>query len=133
MAKGFQKDRERKAALSALGHPLSRRARSRCELCETSGRPLTPVEVEPLPDAPEVDRALMLCDRCRDAARGGRLGEPGEWRFLEGVVWSELPAVQVTAVRLLRRLSGEGVDWTRDTLDGLYLEEDVTIWIDAAT
>ena len=41
MAKGLLKHQERKSALSLLGKDLARRARSKCELCEASGVPLT--------------------------------------------------------------------------------------------
>jgi hypothetical protein len=33
--------------------------------------------------------------------------------------------VQVTAVRLARRLSDDGVEWAIDLLSGLYLDPDI--------
>lgn len=44
-------------------------------------------------------------------------------------MWSEDLAVQVTAYRLLRQLSGQA--WAQEALDMLYLEEDVKVWAEA--
>jgi len=41
-------------------------------------------------------------------------------------MWSQIPAVQVIAWRILNRLSAKG--WTQDLLDMLYLEEDILNW-----
>ena len=133
MAKGYESNKARKAALSALGRALARRAGSHCELCDAAGVSLHPWEVPPAPaDDPDLDRTLMLCQRCGDGASGGRLGDNGDWHFLEGQAWNTLPPVQVTAVRLLRRLASEDVGWAQDTLDGLFLDDEITAWIDAA-
>lgn len=131
MAKGYDRNQERLQAIRALGRRLARRARSKCELCERPGLPLHVREVPPLPDEPEEGRALMVCEGCGEAMGGGRLTPPDSFRSLEGVVWSELPAVQVTAVRLLRRLAEQGADWASEVLDGLYLDPEVQAWADA--
>ena len=44
-------------------------------------------------------------------------------------MWSEVPAVQVTAYRLLSRLSEHA--WAQDALDMLYLDEPTKAWADA--
>lgn len=129
MAKGLQKHQERQEALGRLGRGLARRARSRCELCEASGVRLDPLEVPPLGEEPELERTIMCCQRCAQGVEGGS-ADAGQWRFLEGVVWSEVPAVQVCAVRMLRRFSGEGASWAQDVLDGLYLEAEIQAWVD---
>jgi protein PhnA len=129
MARGHEQHKQRQEAIAALGRPLSRRARSRCELCEASGTRLTPFEVAPIPEEPDPDRALMLCDRCLAGALGGRL-DANEWRFLETSAWSELPPVQVQAVRLTRRLLDElRADWAHDLLEMLYLPPEVEDWL----
>ena len=132
MAKGFQANEDHKAALAALGRSLARRARSRCELCETGGQALAPWEVPPAPPDPDEDRCLFVCERCRRVLDGASL-DPNEWRFLEGVVWSELPPVQVTAVRLLRRLAADGVDWAADAVDGVVIDEEIAAWVEQAS
>jgi protein PhnA len=129
MARGREQYKQRQEAIAALGRPLSRRARSRCELCDASGTRLTPFEVHPIPEDPDPDRALMLCDRCLSGVTGGGL-EPNEWRFLETSAWSELPPVQVVAVRAVRRLSEEhATDWASDLLGMLYLPPEVEEWL----
>jgi len=45
-------------------------------------------------------------------------------------MWSEVSAVQVCAVRLLRRLRDGGAGWAGDALDGLYLDPVVEAWVD---
>jgi len=47
-------------------------------------------------------------------------------------MWSDVPAVQVVAVRLLRKLSEEGATWAREAMDGLYLEDSVRAWAQEA-
>lgn len=44
-------------------------------------------------------------------------------------MWSQIPAVQVMAWRLLTHLTSEG--WPQDLLDMLYLEEDTLTWAKA--
>ncbi len=132
MAKGYDKHQERLEAINALGRGLARRARSTCELCEESGIPLHVREVPPLPEEPEQDSAVMVCEPCGDAIGGGRMDNPDTFRGLEGVVWSEVPAIQVAAVRLLRRLGEQGADWASEVLDGLYIDPEVQEWADAS-
>ncbi len=131
MSRGREKHQERERARQALGRDLSRRARSKCELCETAGEKLQPWEVTPLPETPDPDHAVLICSRCTEACEGGRL-EANTWRFLETTMWSEVPAVQVVAVRLLHRLSEEGATWAREAMDGLYLEDSVRAWAQEA-
>lgn len=45
MTKGYEKNRERIAALNSLGKNLARRSGSKCELCFASKVPLYTVEV----------------------------------------------------------------------------------------
>ena len=129
MASGHEQFKQRQAAVAALGRPLSRRARSRCELCEASGTRLVPFEVAPIPEDPDPDHAVMLCVRCITGATGGKLAV-NEWRFLETAAWSDLAPIQVVAVRLTRRLAAEHrCDWADDLLGMLYLPPDVEEWL----
>lgn len=128
MARGLDKHRARLDAVQQLGRSLARRARSTCELCGERGVRLDPVEVEPLPDEPDLEHAVMICERCQGGLSGGAL-DAVSWRFLETAVWAELPVVQVVAVRLLDRLVEDGVPWAAQTRDTLYLEPDVEAWI----
>jgi len=116
-------------AVAVLGRSLTRRAGSRCELCTAGGVPLAPWEVPPVPAEPEPDRALLLCGSCLEGVEGGDL-DPQTWHFLEAAAWSEVPAVQVTVVRLLRRLAAGGAAWATDLLDGLWLGPEVVDWLE---
>lgn len=126
MARGRDRHEAHKQAVAALGRPLSRRAKSTCELCTESGS-LQVVEVAGGPDEPDPEWALMLCERCRDLDRQ----DPGSLRFLEGTMWSETVPAQVLAVRALRKLAADDVVWARDALDGLWLDESVQERVDA--
>ena len=51
------------------------------------------------------------------------------WRCLENSMWSQIPAVQVLAIRLLRR---HPAPWARETLESVYLDPEVAAWADEA-
>jgi len=125
MSRGRQQHDARRAAVSALGRQLSRRARNKCELCEAHTS-LQVIEVEPVFEDPDVDRAVMVCDRCVGLIQVGKRGiqDPGTLRFLEGTVWAEVLPAQLAAVRATRLLAADGVDWATELLDGLYLDDD---------
>lgn len=132
MAKGREKFEERQAALALLGKDLARRARSRCELCETSGVPLRAYEVPPAPPEPAMDRCALVCHNCEDALTNPRLPlADAEWRCLGNTLWSDVPAVQVAVVRLLRRLAPRA-DWARELLEDALLDEGTLAWADQA-
>ena len=50
-------------------------------------------------------------------------------RCLNDSMWSQIPAVQVIAWRILTRLSAEG--WPQDLLDMLYLDDELLAWAKA--
>ena len=82
MAKGYDKHYGRLAEVNALGRKLARRSGSACEICTTGGVPLKGLEVPPLPDEPEIERCVFICDICREGIVDGRLGDLKRWRFL---------------------------------------------------
>jgi len=51
------------------------------------------------------------------------------WRCLNESMWSQVPAVQVVAWRMLTRLSTEG--WAQGLRDMLYLDEKTQVWAQA--
>ena len=106
MAKGREEHEARVAALNMLGKDLARRAKSKCELCERGGEKLQIFEVPPVPRDPDFGRSLLLCAECADQAG------------------SENPMVQVMAIRLLKRLA-KTQDWARESLDELFLDEEI--------
>lgn len=129
MAKGYEEHQNRLRALSSFGKALARRSRSSCELCEASGVKLVVFEVAPIPEEPEYERCIFICQTCQKQIEKPKKMDPHHWRSLYGTVWSEVPAVQVMAVRLLRRLAPSEV-WAEELLEQLYLEEEVQEWIE---
>ena len=125
MAKGYDKNAARRQEAAALGRQLSRRARSKCELCGSDGS-LQVVEIRPLLEEPAPERAALLCARCQGLSKDGpaRCGS-GKLQFLREAVWSEILPAQLLAVRLVRELSRQGEPWARETEEGLYLDPTV--------
>lgn len=105
-----------------LGKELTRRSRGRCELCDRR-EGVRAYELWPFPEAPELDRALMACERCR-AWLETQVIDPVEAHFLHTAIWSELPAVRLAAARML--LANDGIDdpWLRDALDAADVDPD---------
>lgn len=132
MAKGFEQHKARQSALTQLGRSLARRSRSTCELCGESGVPLSAFEVAPIPEEPDVDRCVFACEPCTTEVARDEIADPRRWRFLENTVWSEVPAVQVVAVRMLRKLARLRESWAHDVLEGLYLDPEIEQWVDDA-
>jgi protein PhnA len=129
MAKGKEKHWERLDKIAFLGKDLVRRAKSKCELCEGREGRLTTYEVLPLLETPSLERLLLLCANCLNDIEKNRFDQ-NRWHFLENVAWSELPAVQVTAIRICRNLNSQGVDWAKNLLETVYLAPEVEEWLD---
>ncbi len=92
-----------------------------CPLC-SSGDDLITLPVAGGPDGASVE----ICATCAEQIEGTPV--PNHWRGLAGAIWDENPAIQVTAVRMLKRLSSE--TWAQDLLDQVYLDEDTQAWAD---
>ena len=99
---------------------LLQRSDSKCELC-SSDQDLMIFEVPP-ESSGELDSCALLCGVCRRQIEGSDAVEVNHWRCLNDSMWSQVPAVQVLAWRMLTQLSAEG--WPQDLLDMLYLDED---------
>ena len=127
MAKGLEKHQERMARLNAFGKDLTRRSGARCELCSASGVPLRVYEVPPVLTEPDIDHCLYLCDTCRDQLTRARRLDANHWRCACESVWSEVPAAQVVAARVLDQLSRNEL-WAREALEDVMLDEEVEAW-----
>jgi protein PhnA len=68
----------------------------------------------------------MVCAVCSEQIQDASKMEANHWRCLNDSMWSEVPAVQVMAWRILNRLNAES--WSRDLLEMLYLEESTLAW-----
>jgi protein PhnA len=107
---------------------LQARSESKCELC-TATDSLTVYEIPP--NAKDnADECILICGTCREQIEDPQKVDVNHWRCLNDSMWSQIPAVQVMAWRMLTRLSQEG--WPQDLLDMLYLEEDTLTWAQAS-
>lgn len=100
------------------------RGTNACELCQdTHG--LTGYEVSP--SAPNnADQDILLCQKCIAQIDKKEALDKEHWKCLGTSMWSEVPAVQVVAWRMLNRLRSES--WATDNLDMLYLDDDTLAW-----
>ena len=131
MAKGYELHQTRMMALQAMGKDLARRAKSKCELTGASGVPLRPYEVPPVADEPDIERTLLISEACHEVLEHPKRLKGREWQCLAEVVWSEMPAVQVVAWRMLNELA-KREDWAREVVDELFLDEEVEAWARSA-
>lgn len=106
---------------------LEARSGSNCELCGST-KDLKPFEIKPSRNGGADDHAV-LCETCTEQIENPEKVDINHWRCLNDSMWSQEPAVQVLAWRMLTRLRDEG--WPRDLLDMLYLEDDVLAWAKA--
>lgn len=127
MAKGRELHDQRMGALNALGKDLARRAKSRCELTGASGVPLRAYEVPPVSSEPDIGRTILVSDDALAAIKRPQSMKAHDWRCLAEIIWCDIPAVQVTAWRLLNHLATRE-SWARDALDGVFLDPETEEW-----
>lgn len=106
---------------------LKTRSESKCELCSATEN-LDVYLVPPDSDGSE-DQSILVCKVCRDQIEQPDTVDANHWRCLNESMWSQIPAVQVMAWRMLTRLSAEG--WPQELLDMLYLEDETLKWAQA--
>lgn len=105
---------------------LQARSSSICELCSSSKQ----LEVfAVLPSDETADQSVLICNSCADQINNPQSVDINHWRCLNDSMWSQVPAVQVMAWRMLTRLSAEG--WPQELLDMLYLDEETLAWAQA--
>ena len=103
---------------------LQTRSESKCELC-SSNENLSIYEVPPSSKG-NVDDCILICSTCQTQIENPDQVDTNHWRCLNDSMWSQVPAVQVMAWRMLTRLKAEG--WPQDLLDMLYLEDELLNW-----
>ncbi|MEQ8902717.1 MAG: alkylphosphonate utilization protein [Roseovarius sp.] len=94
-----------------------------CALCSADA-PLTDTPVTGGPDG----ASAALCGTCTDQITGQSPLDPDHWRCLAAAMWSEDPATQVLAARMLTRLSEH--DWARDLSAQLWLDDETRTWVE---
>ncbi len=103
---------------------LHARSESKCELCGATDN-LSVYEIPPASDG-SADQSVLLCGTCLEQIEDPDKIDANHWRCLNDSMWSQVPAVQVMAWRMLTRLSAEG--WPQELLDMLYLDDDTLAW-----
>lgn len=127
MGKGYETHQARVMALQGIGKDLARRAKSKCELTGASGVSLRAYEVPPVADEPDIERTLLISEACHEVLEHPKHLKGREWQCLAEVVWSEMPAIQVVAWRMLNRLA-QTEDWAREVIEEVFLDEEVEAW-----
>lgn len=127
MGKGYDIHQSRIAALQSIGKNLARRAKSKCELTGAAGVKLLPYEVPPVSAEPDLERTLLVSEACHEVLDNPKLLAGRQWNCLAEVVWSEMPAVQVLAWRMLSRLA-QREDWAREVIEEVFLDPEVEAW-----
>lgn len=106
---------------------LKTRSGSKCELC-TANEALKAYVVPSTLNA-RADEAVLICETCLNQIENSDKVDIHHWHCLNDSMWSQIPAVQVMAWRMLTRLSSEG--WAQDLLDMLYLDDETLNWAKA--
>lgn len=103
----------------SLEADLKTRAENKCELCNAT-QELAPLQVE----GGESDASghILACVNCASQISGDIDLDRNHWRCLNESAWSQTPAVQVCAWRMLNRLSSEA--WAQDLTAMIYLEDE---------
>jgi len=104
---------------------LLARSESKCELCAATEN----LSVYEVPSSPVTgaDASVLLCANCSAQVAGADDAlDVNHWRCLSDSMWTQIPAVQVMAYRMLNRLRAES--WAQDALEMIYLEDDTKAW-----
>ncbi len=106
---------------------LAARSENKCELCASQDG-LKVYEVPPQ-NGLSADSSILLCAKCLAQVEKKEELDSKHWKCLTESMWSEVPAVQVTAWRMLNRLRNES--WATENLDMLYLTDENLAWAKA--
>lgn len=105
---------------------LIQRSGNKCELCHASEN----LKVYEVPPATGImEDAVFVCSKCLVQIEKKEELDANHWQCLTTSMWSEIPAVQVMAWRMLNRLRNES--WAAENIDMLYLEDERLAWAKA--
>ena len=106
---------------------LAARSGNQCELCKST------IEIKLFEVPPQnglsADTSIMICPKCLTQIEKKEELDNKHWACLTESMWSEVPAVQVTAWRMLNRLRNES--WAMDNLEMMYLSDENLAWAKA--
>ncbi|MBP3942938.1 PhnA domain-containing protein [Sphingobacteriaceae bacterium WQ 2009] len=103
---------------------LKSRAEESCELCHSTDE--LRVYGVPPEESTAPENNILVCTKCDAQLQKKEQLDAAHWKILSETMWSEIPAVQVVAWRMLNRLQHES--WAADNLDILYLSEEDLAW-----
>lgn len=103
---------------------LKERSGGVCELC-SAANDLKAYTVEP-GNSTKIEENVVVCSTCESQITKSADMDANHWRCLNESMWSEVPAVQVVAWRMLNRLKSEV--WAQDLLDMMYLDDELMTW-----
>ncbi len=106
---------------------IIQRAEGKCELCSSVNQ-LSQFVVPPKKES-SLANSAYLCATCQAQIENPEQLDANHWRCLNDSMWSQVPAIQVLAWRLLKQLHAES--WTQPLLDMLYLEDEVLAWAES--
>jgi protein PhnA len=112
----------------SLNIQLADRANNHCELCNATEN-LIAYPVPPRA-SDEIDNQIVTCVKCNQQLTSGEDLDANHLRCLNESIWSEVPAVQVVAYRLLDQL---GFDWATDLKNMMYMEDSTREWAESAS
>ncbi len=131
MSKGSEKHQARLSELTSFGKDLARRCKSHCEMCGSHGVKLAIHEVPPVPKEADFEHCIFVCEACQEQIEKPKRLDINHWHCLHTSIWSEVPAVQVMAVLMAKRIAGKA-DFADELLDQIYLEEPISQWVEDA-
>lgn len=110
--------------MMSLEQQLIERSNNTCELCNSTD--MLSIYTVPPADLQTAENVIYICKTCLDQIEKREQLDAEHWKVLSETMWSEYPAVQVVAWRMLSRLRHEG--WASDNLDILYLDDENLEW-----
>ena len=132
MAKGYDDNQARLETLARLGKDLARRAKSKCELSGESGVPLKIYEIEPAPIEPDINKCLLVSEGVLEQIQRPQSITGNAWRgILAELIWSEFPAQQAMAHRLLSHIA-EKEAWAQEFLAEAFLDPEILAWAESS-
>lgn len=107
-----------------LSRELNKRCEEKCELCSSTEK-LSTYLVSPK-SGEKLEEQVAVCENCNSQLGNEDLIDVNHWRCLNDSMWSQVPAVQVVAYRMLHKL--KTTDWAGDLIDMMYLDEETLEW-----
>lgn len=100
-------------------------------VCELSGEAVELYQYAvPFAKENNADGIILISKKCLDQIEKKEELDAKFWeRILLSAMWSEVPAVQVVAWRMLNRFRSES--WASEALEMMYLDQDMLQWAEA--